>query len=49
MSSINSTDSNRPPEELIEWLPEDGFENDEQENIKKDDPLDGINGSEIGC
>lgn len=46
---MSSTNSNKPPEELTEWLPEDGFENDEQENINEYDPLEGVDGSEIGC
>ena len=41
--------SGGPPEELVDWLPEDGYENDEQENIKDDDSLEGINDSEVGC
>jgi hypothetical protein len=36
-------------EELIEWVPEDGYDDDADKTSNKDDALEGIDQKETGC
>ena len=40
---------NKEDVELVDWVPEDGYDDEDDESSNKEDELEGINQTETGC